>query len=211
MDQDLLKLWREEPLRMQHALWPDVAFYAKQREIIHSVRDNLETIVPAGNMLGKDFVSGFIVLWFFLTHYKPTTDRNWVRVITTSVAQKHLDVLWAEVSRFATSSAVPLLYSQQNRGAPLYMTTQEIRHVDEITASGNNVRNYVKGMVSGKGESMQGHHAEHTLLVIDEASGVEDTAYEMGATWAKRILIIGNPHPCTNFFFKGVKSGDLIA
>lgn len=41
-----------DPLKFAKALWPKVTFYDKQREIIYSVRDNDETFVPAGNMLG---------------------------------------------------------------------------------------------------------------------------------------------------------------
>lgn len=45
-------IWRQDPMKMAHALWPEVMFYSKQREIICSVRDNIETYAPAGNMLG---------------------------------------------------------------------------------------------------------------------------------------------------------------
>jgi phage terminase large subunit len=208
MTPELREAWREDPLKMQHALWPDVAFYDKQREIIYSVRDNIETIVPAGNQLGKDFVSGFIALWFFITHYQADKSRNWVRVITTSVKDDHLDVLWGEIARFVSGSCVPLSHKL---GGPLVVTHHEIRHVNDMELSGGNAGSYLKGSVSAKGEGMQGHHAEHTLLIIDEASGVDDVVYNMGTTWAKRVLIIGNPHQCENFFKRGVKQGDLIA
>jgi hypothetical protein len=204
----LRQAWIKEPMLMKHAFWPDVDFYDKQVEIIHSVRDNVETYVPAGNMLGKDFVCGFIVLWFFLTHYNSDPSRNWVRIVTTSVKEDHLGVLWAEVAGFIHKSRVPLICQH---GGPLSMVSKEIRHKDELATTGNNVRNYVKGMVSAKGEGLQGHHAQNTLLIIDEASGVDDDVYNMGMTWAKRALIIGNPHPCVNFFYRGVKAGDMVA
>jgi hypothetical protein len=41
-----------DPLVFANLLWPEVEFYDKQKEIIYSVRDNIETVVPAGNMLG---------------------------------------------------------------------------------------------------------------------------------------------------------------
>lgn len=191
---------------MQHALWPQIHFYDKQVEIIHSVRDNLNTYVVAGNMLGKDFVSGFIALWYFLTHYRSDKSRNWVRVLTTSVKDEHLDVLWGEIARFVASSVIPLSHKQ---GGPLVLNSHEIRHVDELQLTGGNAGSYLKGQVSGKGEGFQGHHAEHTLLIVDEASGVEDIVYDMSSTWAKRILMISNPNPCANFFFRGVKQGDI--
>lgn len=42
-----------DPFAMASFLWPDVKFYSKQREVIRSVRDNDETFVSAGNMLGR--------------------------------------------------------------------------------------------------------------------------------------------------------------
>jgi hypothetical protein len=64
---DLERALRAGPEEFKEILWPDVIFYDRQWEVIRSVRDVKETIVPAGNQLGKDFVSAFIVLWFFLT------------------------------------------------------------------------------------------------------------------------------------------------
>jgi hypothetical protein len=42
----------QDPFELQKVLWPQVRFYDKQREIIASVRDDDETFVTAGNMLG---------------------------------------------------------------------------------------------------------------------------------------------------------------
>ena len=41
-----------EPINFGKLVWPEVGFYDKQREAIRSVRDNIETVVPAGNQLG---------------------------------------------------------------------------------------------------------------------------------------------------------------
>jgi hypothetical protein len=200
-------LWKREPLAMKRALWPDLEFYDKQIEVIHSVRDNIETYVPAGNMLGKDFLSGFLLVWFFISHYSSDTSRNWVRIVTTSATAQHLKVLWGEVDRWVVSSRLPLLSA---KGGPLYLTQHNLRWSGEEGSS--NPRNYATGMVAGNvGVALQGHHAEHTLFIIDEASGVSDISYNMGMTWAKRALIIGNPHPCNNFFKRGVTEGDVLA
>jgi hypothetical protein len=42
----------QDPIKFAKILWPDVSFYREQREIIYSVRDDEETFVSAGNMLG---------------------------------------------------------------------------------------------------------------------------------------------------------------
>lgn len=41
-----------DPLTVGKFFWPHVQFYAKQREVIYSVHDNVETFVVAGNKLG---------------------------------------------------------------------------------------------------------------------------------------------------------------
>jgi len=231
----LVEKLQGNPLKLAELLWPEVKFYDKQIEIIESIRDNDETYVVAGNQLGKDFVAGFIALSFFLVPqlYFPQaycdsidrateipdnpdalafpTTKRWLlkhtrRVITTSVAEHHLDVLWGEIGRFLMMSKVPLAASL---GGELVSNSQEIRwKVEQLS---KNPINYLVGKVSGKGEGMAGHHAAYNLMVIDEASGVDEQVYQQGQGWAKKFLIFGNPNSCVNFFYRGVKSGDLVA
>ncbi len=160
--------------------------------------DNDETIVVAGNQLGKDYTAGFIVLWAFLTHRE-------VRIVTTSVKDDHLDILWGELGRFIKTCKYTL---DSRYGGPLLMNH---RHIRRVVKGQTRDIDYIKGMVSAKGEGMSGHWAEYTMLVVDEASGVDQIVYEMGQIWAKRVLIFGNPNPCNNFFYKNVKAGNVRA
>lgn len=194
-----------DPLQFSRLLWPDVTFYKEQKDIIYSVLYNDETFVVAGNMLGKDFVSAFIVLWFFIT-------RHPCRVITTSADYSQLEsVLWGEIRRFIQISKYPLEHS---KGGPLVVNHLHIRKQVAGKVCG---LSYLIGRVAAKGEGMLGHHiaddrkTPKTLFVCDEASGVDDITYERADTWAKRKLIIGNPYPCSNFFYKGVKGGDILS
>lgn len=190
-----------DPLCFAAEMWPQVRFYDKQVEVIDSVERNEETYVPAGNKLGKDFVTAFIVLSYFLRHLR----YGGVRIVTTSVKDDHLRVLWGEIGWFVANAARPLLVEH---GGPLRLNHRDIRAVvdgRECPIS------YVRGMVSERGEGMAGHHAPHTLVVGDEASGLDDQVYEQSQGWAKRMLWIGNPNPCENFFKRGVKGGDLKA
>jgi hypothetical protein len=205
-----------DPLQFAKLCWPHVTFYKEQKEIIYSVRDDDETFVPAGNMLGKDFVTAFIVLWFFCS-------RRPCRIVTTSVDYEQLQgVLWGEIRRFLQTTRHKL---------PLQINHLNLRKLnDDGTMCGIS---YLMGRVSAKGEGMLGHHASlltptdddsdepdtdvpdfnddipRTLFAADEASGVDDLSYERADTWAHRKLIIGNPYPCVNFFYHGVKGGDL--
>jgi hypothetical protein len=168
--------------------------------VVRSVWRNVETFVPAGNKLGKDWIAGFIALTFFLLHEE-------VRVITTSVKDDHLRVLWGEIGRFIATSEVPL---RREDGGPLIVNHRDIRKVNVKTGKLDEI-SYLRGMVSERGEGMAGHHAGATLLIIDEASGVDDCVYTQGATWAKRILAIGNPNPSSTFFKRHVDAGDVMA
>ncbi len=180
-------------------MWPHIHFYDKQRQIIYSVDQNDETSVPAGNMLGKDFVSAFIALWGFCS-------RHPCRVITTSVKDDHLRVLWGEIGQLISTAAHPL---RSTEGGNLICNHQEIR---KVVGGQMCSLSYLKGMVASEGAAMQGHHIAktgdriwRTMFMVDEASGVNDEYYKMASTWAERILMIGNPWECSNFFKHSVK------
>ena len=201
-----MNLCKLNPLKFSRVTWPWARFYDKQREIIMSVEENDETYVTAGNQLGKDFVAGCIVPNLFL---RCLLEGVTCRIVTTSVAEHHLKVLWGEVGRFVANASTPLIRSKDAPDAPLAMNYMELRRAGEANAK--NPLNYAVGRVSEKGEGLAGHHANVTLFVADEASGVDDRSYGMAQGWAKRKLIFGNPNPCANFFFRGVKAGDLRA
>lgn len=190
--------YADAPLRLAADLWPDVAFYDRQIEVIESVWADDECFVVAAHQMGKDFVAGFVALAYFLTAPGPC------RVVTTSVKDDHLRVLWGEIGRFVQTAARPLLAKD---GGPLVVNHRDVRRL----LPGGEVCpiSYLRGMVSEKGEGMAGHHAPYTLLVVDEASGAEDVVYDRADTWAKRKLIFGNAYECQNFFRRAVKGGDL--
>ncbi len=187
-----------DPYQFKEMFWPHVTLYDKQWEVAYSVEENDETYVPAANMMGKDYVAGFIVVKQFICNPE-------VRIVTTSVKDDHLRVLWGEIGRWIQTSAIPLT---RDKGGPLIVKHRDIRkivHGVECKIS------YLLGTVSEKGEGMAGHHAAYTLGVIDEASGVDNLVYTQMDTCMKKKLIFGNPNPCSNFFKDAIKAGDLIA
>lgn len=185
-----------DPLKFLAINWPDIRIYDKQAEIAYSVRDNTETYVPAGNGLGKDFISAFIALWFFCS-------RRPARVVTTSVKADQLnDVLWGEIRRFVQTSKYKL---------PIEMG--QAMHIWQVRQDGSRVPLCeLVGQSVAKGESLLGRHLPRdiprTLVIFDEASGISTQVKESTDTWAHRKLVIGNPFPCENFFKEGVKAGD---
>lgn len=204
--QDVSTSLLTDPLKFAALMWPDVQFYDKQAEVIQSVITDDVTVVPAGNMLGKDFVAGFIALWFFLS-------RSPCRVVTTSAKDDHLRVLWGEIGRFIQTARFPLDY---RRGGPLIVNHHDIRRIDS-----NGTRcplSYLKGMVAGTDSiaAMQGHHIAsvgdgipRTMFLADECSSVPDEYWQMATTWCNRALLFGNTWPCTNFFYRAIKGSSV--
>lgn len=188
-----------DPLKWQKLMWPDVHFYDRQREIIYSVVNNDETVATAGNMLGKDFVAGFIALFFFCT-------RHPCRVITTSVKDDHLRVLWGEIMNFVDTAKYPL---RSTKGGDLICNHHELKKLirNRDGTKSECPRSYMRGMVAAEGAALQGHHIPktgdgipRTLFMVDEASGVDNSYKKMADTWANREFIFGNPWECENFF-----------
>jgi len=187
-----------DPIKWVKLCWPEINIYDKQEEILYSIRDNDETVVPAGNALGKDFIAGLAALWFFCS-------RTPARVITTSVDQPQLKgVLWGEIRNFIRTSRYPL---------PIEVNDLLIRQV----IGGEQVpKSYLIGRVAAKGEGLLGHHLARTenglprtLCIFDEASGIDQVSYDVTDTWAHRKLIIGNCYECRNRFRDAVKAGDI--
>ncbi len=199
------ELLLQPPLLLAKELWPQVTLYDRQKEIVHSVWTNYETDVPAGNMLGKDFVAGMICPMFLIT-------RHPCRIVTTSAKDDHLRVLWGEINWFIQNCKYPLDFKQ---GGPLVVNHQDVKKV----VNGNKCPlTYMIGLVAGPDSiaAMQGHHIANTgdgiprtLFISDESSSVPDEYYKMATSWANRILILGNTWECHNFFKKNVKGGDV--
>lgn len=188
-----------DPLRFQQWVWPDFHLYDRQVEILYSLRDNDETVVPAGHQLGKDFISAMAAIWWF-------SSRSPARVVTTSVKYDQLnDVLWGEIRRLLEQAKVklPLDYS--------HLKIRQLRKNGEFVP----LSELVGQQVGSKHEGLFGRHLPRdiprTLVIFDEASGIDQEVYEGTDTWAHRKLIIGNPYPCTNFFYKSVREGDIKA
>ena len=193
-----------DPFKLQKAFWPHITFYDKQAEVIESVWANDDTIVHAGNELGKDFVAAFIAVAFFCS-------RSPARVVTHSIDQPQLKgVLWGEIRRFIQTAKYPLPFEVNDL------------MIHQVRPDGTREPlSYLIGRVTRKGEGMLGHHLStpdkrkkpRTLFIADEASGVDQEAWDRAETWANRRLSIGNPLPSTsNTFFHGaIEEGSIIA
>jgi hypothetical protein len=189
------------PFAIKNLLWPDVAFYDKQREIIRAVEDSDEVFCLSANKMGKDFIGAFIALCNFLRCIKLGLT---CKIITTSVKDDHLKILWGEMRRFIDTAASPL---RAEDGGPLLVQEREIRHATEKGAT--KPLSYILRQVSETGEGMSGHHADYTMIIGDEASAINDLTYSGAQGWASQSFWITNANPCENFVRRACDGGDI--
>lgn len=192
-----------DPLVFYKVCWPDGVLYREQVDIVRSVERDRETFVVAANKVGKDYVAGFITVWKFM---KALMLGKTCKIITTSVKEEHLGVLWGEIGRFLTDSKVPLL---STKGGPLVLTDMEIRRSCDLVAGNKQPFNYVRGQVANNLDAMSGHHSDMSGFIGDEASGLPDGYHEKAQGWMSWCLCFGNPWPASNFWWRGIKAGSL--
>lgn len=160
--------------------------WSKQRAILESVRDNERTAVASCHGPGKTATSAVAALWYLSVF--PHS-----RVITTAPTMAQLrDVLWRELTS--------LYYASHGfMAGELFGTRLEIAPDW-----------FAVGLTTDSPERFQGHHAEHLLLIADEASGIDESIFEAmaGSLTApeSRLLLIGNPTRTSGEFYAAFHS-----
>lgn len=157
-------------------------------------------MVGAAHKLGKDWISGFLALWFYAS-------RSPCRVLTSSVDHSQLQgVLWGEIRAWYDSAQFDL-------GLKL----MDLR-IKQVRPDGSfHPKSEMIGRVArpGSPEGLLGRHMPYgpngepmTFSIIDEASGFSDIHLKALRTWSHQILVIGNTYASGNFFEKGLEEGD---
>jgi phage terminase large subunit len=160
--------------------------WARQHEIMLSVRDHARTAVPAGFAVGKTWTAARVALWFLFSFPQSL-------VISTAPTWRQVEtVLWAEIRRQHRLSRMPL-------GGTVLQT--QLRLADEW---------FALGLSTDEPARFQGFHSEHLLLVFDEASGISrevwDAAEGQMAGAHARWLAIGNPIAPSGPFYDACRS-----
>jgi phage terminase large subunit len=156
--------------------------WSKQREILESVRDNTRTAVRSGHGVGKTATAACAALWFLATHPQS-------RVITTALTWSQVRMqLWKEIREAHR-------LSQGAVGGKPLETRLELGD-----------KWYALGLSTDTPEAFHGHHADHLLLVVDEASGVSEGIFEAATGYmtaeGARLLLIGNPTQLAGTFYR---------
>lgn len=152
-------------------------------------RGETKISIRSGHGVGKTALCSWCGLHFLLF-------RDDVKVIITSPSFKQMsDGLLSEMQKWI------------NR-LPVWMSMQLEVTSDRITRSPNNKNNFASFRTARKEnpEALAGVHASHVMIIVDEASGVDEVVYETGqgalSTKGAIAILIGNPTQPSGFFYK---------
>ena len=161
-----------------------------QREVMQAVAEKHRRLsIRSGHGVGKSSCASWLMIWYLLTRYPCKV------VVTAPTASQLFDALFAECKRWIKELPSPL----KNL---LEMKSDRI----ELAASPTEAFISARTSRSESPESLAGVHAEHVLLVVDEASGVPETVFEAayGSMSGKNAttILLGNPTRSSGYFFE---------
>jgi len=175
---------RDPVFFVRHVLGGDP--WEKQEEVLNAVRDHRRVAVRACHGVGKTKVAAWVALWFLYCH------RN-SKVITTAPTWHQVEnLLWREIHAAHATSRIPL-------GGKVLQTQIELGK-----------QWFALGLSTDKPERFQGFHAENILLIVDEASGVDQRIFEAAEGFltspGAKLLLIGNPTQLSGEFYNAFRS-----
>ena len=151
------------------------SLWSKQREILLSIRENKRTAVPACHAPGKSHLAARAIAWWISVHPVGTA-----QVVTTATTFRQVrNITWAQVRRLA---------NRHKLAGTVFSTEWKV---------GTEIVGYGFSAANSDEAAVQGIHAPHLLVVVDEAGGISHTlgaALEALMTGGHtRLLVLGNP------------------
>jgi len=157
----------------------------QQAQFLNALVDNKRVSAKAGRGVGKTGSLAFAIIW-----WHSLFDHARSAAFSPSFGQLE-SVLWPEVAKWISESTVADCF--EHTATKLYLREDAKRNFSEIKSA-------------GKPESARGLHADNLLIIIDEASGVEDEIYNVlsgsltgGLT--NKIALMTNPSKTSGFSY----------
>lgn len=155
-----------------------------QSDVLMALAESPKVSVRSGQGVGKTGLESIVVTWYLCT-------RPFPKVIATAPSRQQLyDVLWAEISKWLSSSKIESLLEWTK--TKIYM-------------KGYSERWWATAKTATRPENMQGFHEDYMLFVVDEASGVADPIMEaiLGTLtgYENKLLMCGNPTRTSGTFY----------
>jgi hypothetical protein len=149
---------------------------------------NRRVSIRSGHGVGKSTFASWVSIWYAMTRYTCKV------VITAPTSSQLYDALFAE------------LKGQMRKLPPHLLELWDIKQERiELKAAPTEVFISARTSRAEQPEAMQGVHAEHVLLIADEASGVPEAVFEaaVGSMSGHNAvtLLLGNPTQSTGMFY----------
>jgi phage terminase large subunit len=186
---DFIKRYRHDPVGFVQKVFrvePD----DWQKTFLEAIANGDRRIsVRSGHGVGKSTGASWAMIWYMLTRYP-------VKVVVTAPTSSQLyDALFAELKRWVKEMPKAL---------------QELLDVksDRIELRPSPTEAFISARTSRaeQPEALQGIHAEHVMLVADEASGVPEAVFEAAAGSMSGhnavTILLGNPVRSSGYFYE---------
>lgn len=161
-----------------------------QEEFLNHIKNGERRIsVRAGHGVGKSTACAWAVIWHLITRYPQKV------VCTAPTAPQLYDALFAEIKFWINK-------------LPKFMRELFDITSDRIVLKSSPEGSFVSARTSSKEkpEALAGVHSEHVLLIVDEASAVEEAVFESAAGSMSghnaTTILIGNPTRSSGLFYK---------
>lgn len=160
-----------------------------QIKILNSAVKGEWPVVPAGRGVGKTCAISWLVIWWIYCH-------STAKVIVNSVKKEQLgDNLWPEMKRWIVGSAIAADLCWEKT---------------KVYVRGREEQNFAVARTGANIESLQGYHDPFLLVIIEEASSIDDESFDalIGSLTGPNnaIGMFGNPRRLTGPFANLIKA-----
>lgn len=170
-------------------VWPEVILEPWQVVALDGISERSARIsVRSGHGVGKSAFDAWTILWFASCFYP------FKIAITAPSSTQLMDILHPEVGKWLRTMPPVLrdrLILKKDR-------LELIGHEENAFASFRTARR-------DKPEALQGFHSDNLLVLIDEASGVDDIIFEVAegtlSSEGARVVMTSNPTRLSGFFY----------
>jgi phage terminase large subunit len=196
---ELREDWRDSTILYVRQRF-DIEPTPQQAQILDAIMPpGAKVSVRSGHNTGKSTSAAWLIYWFLETH-------EYAKIPCTAPSAHQLgDVLWGELSKWRRYADE--LSARRGDHPRLWLSRLFKLTTESLYDPG--AREWAALARTARPENpdaLQGFHAEHLLFVIDEASGVPETIFEVAegaiAGQHNRLLMLGNPTKTSGTFYQ---------
>ena len=174
------RFFRDNPAQFAQKIL-NVRPWKKQRDILQAVANHRKVAVRSCNAAGKTFTAAVTVLWWLMSYDNAI-------VITTAPSERQVkELLWREIRQ---------LYMPHREAIGGKLTRTRLDFAPN---------RYAYGFSTNTEDRFQGFHSGNILVIVDEASGVDEFIYYaisgILTSQNAKLLLIGNPHGLAGTFY----------